>query len=64
MTKKTYTESDEQTNGVADTDSSFIGSGAEFTVTFHVKDIVEIAIPELSAADGAKAQNGTQNSQS
>lgn len=58
MTTRIYTTNGGQTNGVTEQDPSFVGSGPDFTMMFNMRDVADLAIPELSVAEAVKTQNG------
>lgn len=59
MTRKTYSASQGQTNGVTEKDSPFMGSGPDFKMTFKVSDLADMAVPDLVAVQSSATQNGT-----
>jgi hypothetical protein len=49
----------QRTNGVSDATSPFLGSGADHSMVFDVKDVVDISVANASTTDvTAKAPNG------
>jgi hypothetical protein len=58
MTRRTHSAGEAQTNGVAEHDSPFVGSGPDFAMTFNVRDVADVNISELSIPDAIKSQNG------
>lgn len=58
MTRRTHSVNDGQTNGFTEQDSTFVGSGLDFAMTFNVRDVVDMTIPELGLPEAVKVQNG------
>lgn len=45
-------------NGIAEHESTFVGLGQDFAMTFNVRDVADVNISELSIPDPVKPQNG------
>lgn len=58
MTRRVHYAGEAQTNGVAEHDSPFVGSGSDFAMIFNVRDVADVNISELSIPDAARSQNG------
>lgn len=58
MTRRVHSAGDAQMNGIAEHESTFVGLGQDFTMTFNIRDVVEVNISELSIPDVVKTQNG------
>lgn len=49
----------QRTNGVSDVASPFMGSAPDHSMSFDVKDVVDISVPNVSTAEvTAKESNG------
>ena len=49
----------QRTNGVSDIASPFMGSAPDHSMSFDVKDVVDISVPNVSTAEvTAKESNG------
>ncbi len=60
MVQQVRSATSDQSNGVKDTSSNYLGSGADHAMTFEIKDVVDLAAENLSFSDGtAKTQNGS-----
>lgn len=59
MVQRSFKHDPQRPNGVSEAAIPFLGSGADHTMAFDVKDVVDIAIPNVSTADvTAKGSNG------
>ncbi|KAI9928641.1 hypothetical protein ASPWEDRAFT_36403 [Aspergillus wentii DTO 134E9] len=59
MVQRASKQDPQRTNGVSDVASPFLGSAPEHSMAFDVKDIVDIAVANVSTADvTAKTANG------
>lgn len=58
MTKKVITNPITQPNGISSWEAAFTGSSPEFAMTFELKDMADLTIPEFSLPDVAKQTNG------
>ena len=58
MVRATQSTSETQANGVKDQASAFVGSGPNFAMTFSLRELADISMPELSTLDTPKSQNG------
>jgi hypothetical protein len=60
MVQRTSQEGQPRINGVSDVATPYIGSAPEHTMTFDIKDVVDIAVPNVTTAEvSAKEPNGT-----
>lgn len=58
MTRRIHSAGDVQMNGIAEHESTFVGLGQDFAMTFHVRDVADVNISELTIPDPVKPQNG------
>ena len=58
MARTTQSTSETQANGVKDQAPAFAGFGPNFALTFSLRELANISIPELSTLDPSKSQNG------
>ena len=60
MVRRSSRQDAQRTNGVSDAATPFIGSAPDHSVSFDVKDVVDISVPNVSTAEvTAKESNGT-----
>lgn len=60
MVQRASLENQQKTNGVSDTTSPYLGAAPEHSMAFDVKDVSDIAVPNVSPAEvSAKESNGT-----
>lgn len=60
MVQRTSREGQPRTNGVSDVATPYIGDAPEHTMTFDIKDVADIAVPNVTTAEvSAKEPNGT-----
>ena len=50
---------DGQSNGATDHESTFVGSGPDHAMTFEIRDVADISIPEVSIPEASRTPNGT-----
>ncbi|CAI7579023.1 unnamed protein product [Penicillium viridicatum] len=59
MVQRTSREGQPRTNGVSDVATPYIGDAPEHTMTFDIKDVADIAVPNVTTAEvSAKEPNG------
>lgn len=58
MTKKVQTAPIIQPNGVGSWEAAFAGSSPDHAVTFELKDMVDMTIPEFSLPEVSRQVNG------
>ena len=59
MVQRASQENQPKSNGVSDAVTPYLGSAPEHSMTFDVKDIADIAVPNVSPAEvSAKESNG------
>ncbi|KAJ5684701.1 uncharacterized protein N7477_001046 [Penicillium maclennaniae] len=59
MVQRASQENQPKTNGVSDASSPYLGSGQEHSMIFDIKDVSDIAVPDVSPAEvSAKESNG------
>ena len=59
MVQRTSPEGQPRTNGVSDVATPYIGSAPEHIMSFDIKDIADIAVPNVTTAEvSAKEPNG------
>jgi hypothetical protein len=60
MVQRTSQEGQPRANGVSDVATPYIGSAPEHIMSFDIKDVVDIAVPNVTTAEvSAKEPNGT-----
>lgn len=59
MVQRPTKQEQNRANGVSDATSPFLGSAPDHSMSFDVKDVVEISVPNVSTSDvTAKGANG------
>ncbi|KAI9878365.1 MAG: hypothetical protein M1830_001108 [Pleopsidium flavum] len=62
MVQQVRSTADDQSNGVGETSSNYLGSGADHAMSFEIKDVMDLAAENVSFNDiTAKSQNGTSS---
>lgn len=60
MTKKVINNPITQPNGISSWEAAFTGSSPDFAMTFDLKDMADLTIPEFSLPEAARQTNGEQ----
>lgn len=60
MARRTSQEGQPRANGSSDTVTPYLGSTPEHIISFEIKDVADIAVPNVTTAEvSAKEPNGT-----
>jgi hypothetical protein len=60
MVQRASQDTQSHTNGVSDAATPFLGSAPEHVMSFDIKDVMDISVPNVTTAEvSAKEQNGT-----
>lgn len=58
MTKRLHEAGLEQRQGAAGTpDAAYIGTAPDYIVTFHIKDVADVNVPDLSVPEPGRSFN-------
>jgi len=61
MVQRASQENQPKTNGMSDSSSPYLGSAPEHSLVFDIKDVADIAVPNVSPADvSVKGSNGKE----
>lgn len=58
MVQRASQDGQPKVNGVSDVASPYIGSGPEHSMAFDIRDIADIAVPNVSPAEVSVKENG------
>ena len=58
MVEQTKSNGKSELNGASDSPAGFVGKGADFAMSFDVKDVTDLAIEGISFDNEQKLQNG------
>lgn len=62
MVQRASQENQSKTNGVSDASTPYLGSAPEHSMAFDIKDVADIAVPNVSPAEvSAKESNGEKS---
>lgn len=62
MVQRASQENQSKSNGVTDASTPYLGSAPEHSMAFDIKDVADIAVPNVSPAEvSAKESNGKKH---